>query len=280
MSKLRIYELAKELGVNNNIVIEKAKELGMTGKSSHSHSLEADEIDLIKRAILRHDVEGGAKASTSSAAGFVVRRTGAKVQEPVTTTTTRVDKDTGVTESVVEKRQGNVIRRRRQVDDVVSAGAQNESISEIYEQNTHDEQVVSDIYVPAIEEIEETFETSEVLAIPIPIVENIIVTKSRALPEVKAVIPEIIAERKTIGPKILGRIELPTRKVITSAVRGGKLTLAEEEEAKKALLKKNKKREFTRDDLVDYESSGAKAARAAQPSQSGDQALECVDSLR
>jgi translation initiation factor IF-2 len=68
MSKIRIYELAKELGIDNKQVIACAHKLGLTGKSSHSNSLEDDEADLIRRALLR-DAMGtskpGGEGSTS-----------------------------------------------------------------------------------------------------------------------------------------------------------------------------------------------------------------------
>ena len=89
MSKIRIYELAKELGVDNRIVLSKAQELGFRGKSSHSHSLDADEADAVRRAIIRQAI-GTPKSSNSEVV------------------TTRVDRVTGATEAVVEKRSGNV----------------------------------------------------------------------------------------------------------------------------------------------------------------------------
>jgi translation initiation factor IF-2 len=54
MSKIRIYELARELGIDNKQVIACAKRLGLADKSSHSNSLEDNEADLIRRAIIRH----------------------------------------------------------------------------------------------------------------------------------------------------------------------------------------------------------------------------------
>ena len=53
MSKIRIHELAKELGVENKVILAKSQELGIKGKSSHSHSLDADEADAVRRALIR-----------------------------------------------------------------------------------------------------------------------------------------------------------------------------------------------------------------------------------
>ena len=97
MSKIRIYELAKELGVENKVVLSKAQELGIPGKSSHSHSLDSDEADHVRRAILRQTM-GAGKVENSEVV------------------TTRVDRTTGATYTVVEKRSGDVIRRRRSVE--------------------------------------------------------------------------------------------------------------------------------------------------------------------
>ena len=80
---MRIYELAKELGVDNKVIITKASELGMSGKASHSNALDPMEADQIRRAILRQAVgtDAGAKnlfarddQSVSRLKGGVIRR--------------------------------------------------------------------------------------------------------------------------------------------------------------------------------------------------------------
>jgi translation initiation factor IF-2 len=53
MAKMRVYELAKELGVENKVVITKAQELGIAGVRSHSNSLDPLDADQIRRALLR-----------------------------------------------------------------------------------------------------------------------------------------------------------------------------------------------------------------------------------
>lgn len=70
MSKIRIYELAKELGVDNRVIISAAQALGMQGKSSHSHSLEDDEAEQLRRHVLR-DAVGGAKAQPKKVETYV-----------------------------------------------------------------------------------------------------------------------------------------------------------------------------------------------------------------
>ena len=89
MSKIRIYELAKELGVDNKVVIDKAKEIGVSGKISHSNSLDADEAEAIRRAVIRQALG---------------------VSHDTEVVTKRVNKITGETATVVERRKGDVIR--------------------------------------------------------------------------------------------------------------------------------------------------------------------------
>jgi translation initiation factor IF-2 len=95
MSKVRVYEVAKELGLENKVVIELCAQLGISGKGSHSSSLSDDEADKIRRSIIRKAVSG--KAGT--------------VRE--------IENDEG---KMTERRVGNVIRRRKKdaEDEVVS----------------------------------------------------------------------------------------------------------------------------------------------------------------
>lgn len=51
MGKIRIYDLARELGIKNKELVEKAKELNMKVKS-HSSSVEEEEAALLKAAVL------------------------------------------------------------------------------------------------------------------------------------------------------------------------------------------------------------------------------------
>lgn len=105
MTKIRIYELARELGVDNKVVIMQANQLGLATKSSHSHSLESDEADQIRRALLRSAM--GSPAEVLSA-----KKPQPQVVDEVVTT--RIASSGGVSEAVVERRKGDVIVRRRQ----------------------------------------------------------------------------------------------------------------------------------------------------------------------
>lgn len=99
MSKIRIYELARELGIDNKQIIVCAQRLGMADKTSHSNSLEDSEADLIRRAMLRQAMGAPAEVRKveSAAKPSIVQRT------------------IGGAQVVVERRQGNVVHRRRRI---------------------------------------------------------------------------------------------------------------------------------------------------------------------
>ena len=291
MSKIRIYELAKELGVENKVVLSKAQELGMKGKSSHSHSLDADEADTIRRAIIRQAV-GPTKASNSE---VVIAR---------------VDRSTGATEALVERRSGDVIRRRRQVDAPESPRASSEAASvanslvDSASDSSHDfadggaarsfapeahpvevvEAEVAPVEVevlqtePTVDEefsAEEPVEAEEIVEVGVVAeaeVEAVVTAPEADIVPVENAAAETVvvpAETKAaIGPKILGRIDLPQRRVVvkpTEAPKRGPVrppakdgTPApvavdfEEEDGKKKGLKKGRKREISSFDLADY----------------------------
>ena len=92
MAKIRIYELAKELGVENKFVLGKVQELGIPGKTSHSNSLDSDQADQVRRAVIRQAIGNTPESK-------VVKRV--------------VDSSTGEKKTLVESRKGNIIRRRR-----------------------------------------------------------------------------------------------------------------------------------------------------------------------
>jgi translation initiation factor IF-2 len=270
MSKIRIYELAKELGVDNKVVLSKAQELGIPGKSSHSHSLDSDEADTVRRAILRQTM--GVSKSVDS--------------EVVTT---KVDRNTGATYTVVEKRSGDVIRRRRSVDaepatpaaapvahvEEHTAFASSEGSAAFEVQEPIAEEVappanVEDVVVPeAVEEV------APVEAEAVEVVEEV-VARPVARPVVQEApkAPEVpVPAKPAIGPRILGKIELPQRRVVVKPeevkrpVKGvgvnqpARPAVFEEEEEgpkKGTGFKKGRKREISSFDLADYGGRGGR----------------------
>jgi len=263
MSKIRIYELAKELGVENKVVLSKAQELGIPGKSSHSHSLDSDEADNVRRAILRQTM-GPAKATNSEVV------------------TTKVDRTTGATYTVVEKRSGDVIRRRRSVDAAETATAPTPApVAE-----TRPDDLFASSEGGAAREVSEPEEqiAEEVVATPVEVVvepESDVVTDEAADRQANQDVvthtasevepgeaPPVATspEKSPIGPRILGKIELPQRRVIVKPeevkrpVKGAPGREAprpvvfdeEEGQGKKTAFKKGRKREISSTDLLDY----------------------------
>lgn len=358
MSKVRIYELAKELGVDNRIIITLAQELGLSGKSSHSHSLESDEAEQIRRALLRRAMGArSGKAANGAAAS------------PAETVTTRVDSSSGKTDTFLERRRGNVIMRRRQeggpnasesneglADEVVeesspnlmdssdgaaiqpdsrlsseeqehfsSAGriASERSSSESLDStpsnvqsstlNSHSSVTGSDIEVVVTErkpilprvltrlvppkqitkerervadEEAQTFDakqsktetqTNENSSQPKDVL------SSRDGTNASAKTSELKSKQggdKQAGPRVLGRIELPTRKPVRSESRGGTPSFADasssegevddEDSPRKSAKPKSKKREISRIDLVDYEGREPRRGPKQGGKQKGD----------
>jgi translation initiation factor IF-2 len=277
MSKIRIYELAKELGVENRIVLSKAQELGFRGKSSHSHSLDADEADAVRRAIIRQAI-GTPKSANSEVV------------------TTRVDKVTGATEAVVEKRSGNVIRRRRSADGDAPAPAAQAMQPEVAASSSS-AHVASDggaardySAEPAlVEEVPELPEAPVLHEESIPdadVVHEAVEAEPVVVEEPKVVEApaSVVVETKPgVGPRILGRMELPVQKKPiakpTDARRPGAPTGltreaprevfdSEEESAKKkGAFKKGRKREISSIDLIDY---GGREGRRSKPRRDDD----------
>lgn len=242
MSKVRVYELAKELGVENKMIIAKAFEVGVQGKLSHSSSLEADEADAIRRSFIRQAV-------------------GSTDRETVTT---RVDRATGATEAVVEKRKGNVIRRRK-ADEGAVVPAEVPSGAES---------------PPVAAEVESVVESSDAEAARAALARVMgdapapasapEVRQEAPVEEVKPVqaAPEAAPEDdKKIGPRVLGRIELPQARTTPlpppqgRSTRGAShapqapQTFGEDETpaGKRPAGKVGRKREISRVDLVDYD---------------------------
>lgn len=255
MAKIRVYELAKELGIENKDVIAKAEELGITGKSSHSNSLDANEADQIRRAMIREAV-GPALSSE--------------------VVTKRVNKATGETDMVVESRRGNIIRRRRQqTEDSVDSQEGEVAVSEVADQEidsdsqSSDEQVVGERLIEeqsASEDAPDQLATEDGEQAKSEEGES---TASVGSVDVVADVTEQqqeleskVVKRRAGGPRVLGKIELPQRKVVkpeTAKPAAKVYTPVEPEEDRGAgdrhgqRKRRGKRREFSKFDLVDYE---------------------------
>lgn len=255
MSKIRIHELAKELAVDNKVVLTKAQELGFKGKSSHSHSLDADEADAIRRALIRQAM-GTPKSHNSE------------------TVTRRVDRVTGATEAVVEKRSGDVIRRRRSVD----AEQQRSSASETASSSSHGG-AARDLSQGPEEESTDVEPSSETVSTETTALEGgepagAVEAAEESAPEAVEAGSADVADKATVGPKILGKIDLPQRRTVVKPVEAKRpvkgaaaaparpVVIDEEEGQPKKGFKKGRKREISSVDLLDY---GGREVRRSKP---------------
>ncbi|NDC38618.1 MAG: translation initiation factor IF-2, partial [Proteobacteria bacterium] len=298
MSKIRIYELAKELGVENKVVLSTVARLGITGKSSHSSSLEADEADQIRRSIIR------------SAIG---------VSPDSEVVTKRVDKQSGATGTFLERRKGNVIRRRRQGEgeESVDAGPQptevvTEAAPEVAEGSLalkQESTITTEFEAVEPAPVEAEVEVAEQL--PVEIVEEVIaavpaetavphrpaepapvvpVSAPAEKPQAKEPQPAPVVVKKGIGPRVLGKIELapkrpekaPAKKSQTVAegwtIRPTVVDESEEEEGgdkRKDAKKRSRKREVTRLDMLDYDGrEGRRSPRGGKGGKKEEQRLQ------
>ena len=246
MAKLRIYELARELGVENKLILERAKSLGLTGKTSHSNSLEPDEADLIRRDVIRQAI--GQTPDTQ------------KVK-------TRVDSATGEEQAIVESRKGNVIRRRKKTGptpEEIKAKEEAERAAKEAEQAVEAEEITAD-------NIFEEREVSEEAAEPAVEAQEAVVEEQVEAQEVSET-EEVKEEAKKAGPRVLGKIELPTPKPVVKSEKKAQRVFVEDTPKEseggdgkgkrgKGRKKRARKREFSRGDLVDYEGRGRKKPR-------------------
>ncbi len=254
MSKIRVYELAKELGVDNKVVIERAKEIGVRGKISHSNSLDADEADQIRRAVIRQAMG---------------------VSHDSEVVTKRVDRFTGATSTIVERRKGDVIRRRRQADEVKAPEpVEEETATEAVPEEELESEAAAGI--PPEMEIADEEQGAVEAGAEEAAAEEEEIQPAAGEPSVEG------APKKTVGPRVLGRIELPVakkpakpeaRKPAPVVGLGARLVAPESEEEeeeegdgkKGGRARKGRKREFSRHDLVDYQGrDGRRTGRTAR----------------
>ena len=249
MSKIRIYELAKELGVDNKTALDKVNELGIPGKTSHSHSVSDEEAEQVRRAFIR------------SAVGDVTERTIGSA----------LDAKTGQTSLITERRSGNVIRRRRSTEaELKEKEAQLAVVAEPLVETP-----LAESEVPEQTEVAEKTVVPEVINEPAPVVEVEEPSPIAAEIEAKKEMPTIIDEppREKIGPKVLGRIELnlPVRSVnrggrkpeaVVPGKKGGILTgsivppvVVDDEEGEDGAKSKKKGRvkEYSAGQLLDFD---------------------------
>jgi translation initiation factor IF-2 len=238
MSKVRVYELAKELGLENKDVIDLCIELQIDGKASHSNSLSDAEADKIRRHVIRsavNDQSESVRQVRRSGEVLTERRVGGSVirrrkkpgeaeddgdigdiieQGPSTPTVPFV-----VPQRELPSLAPDLAAEKRQRDDHLRAA------NALFSNNTQSapaNTVVERQVEPAVVEVEE--EVEELEAQP-PEVEPVVnedeaVIEADVEVEVEPVVAEAVSEVESLddvrkrhdirAPRILGRIELPT----------------------------------------------------------------------
>jgi len=278
MGKIRLYELAKELGVDNKAVITLVQQLGISESASHSNSLDDADADKVRRAIIRTTL------GSQGAPG---------VKEVVK----READGTAVT----VRRAGNIIRRRKGGEDAPAAPAIEEVAVSVETPVIEAEAVEVAPVAPEIIVERAPVEEIEVVA-PVPqeeaVEEPVVEVRAKAEPVVaaqaapaKAVPPKAPG----VGPKILGRIELPHKKVVKdtrerpapsgrAAPANVAVAISDDEGPKKEVDsrrserdKRTRKKEFTRVDLVDYD--GRVVRRGPKKKTKEEQAAEAAQSI-
>ena len=217
MTKIRIYELARELGIDNKAVVQLAQKLGIPGKSSHSHSLEDEEAEQIRRAVIRSAL-GSAPEETET-----VERDGENVR-------------------VTIRRKGNIIRRRRKggaseepAKESLDGGQDTQSVAPQSDQPTLQDQA------PAAQEQESSeLQTTDSVSESQEPSASELQADSQELADAQGAQEQVEAAPETdsgdsdqgksdqdapgVGPKILGKIQLAqssARKSSSSSQRGG-----------------------------------------------------------
>jgi len=201
MSNTRIYHLAKELGIENKVIIERAKELGIKGKTNHSNALSDEEVKRIKSSFSSSPAES---AEANKNKKVIVRR---RAKEVVRTT---INKATGEEKKVVEKREGNVIRRRKKIEEVKDTKTEELSVVEessdsILEETDTQTLVDNENTSLGAENEELTQENTQETAK--------LASTDETQDKESDTEKEIVVEKKVLkgGPKVLGKIDLPIR---------------------------------------------------------------------
>ncbi len=247
MSKLRVYELAKELGVENKVVIDKAQELGFVSVKSHSNSLDPDEADTLRREFIRSAI--GIKPDSE-----VVKKA--------------VNQSTGETSMIVERRKGDVVRRRKQ------GGSDTQTSVPVLE-DKNEAVIASDNEIQESVQFDKSLDRNTAERFASESQDSELIESEDLSDEAQDLIEDVLeaTEEATtvevkpgVGPKILGKIELPGKKVKqVKAKPTGKVVytqkdfIEEDDDSSKLGKKKpHKKKELNLGDLVDYEGRSGK----------------------
>ncbi len=245
---MRIYELAKELGLENKAVLDLCHELGMEDKSSHSNSLSDMEADRIRRHVLRKSVAekspaGGTRElnreghmlTESRVSGNVIRRRkkGGEDDGPLEAPPPgrQIDLSSAhmlspdlprlAPDPQAEKAQREAALREADALFVKRAPAEEASVEEAPSATDDESSIEVSAEDESVEEVEpaQADDTDDTVSIEASPEETVAATVSAegngaAVAEDK-VLQDVRRRHDIRAPKILGRIELPVKPVVT-----------------------------------------------------------------
>ncbi len=268
MSKVRVYELAKELGLDNKAVLALCTQLEFEDKSSHSSSLSDDEAEKIRRFVIRKAVneKGAAQKEvskeghllTESRMGSVIRR---RKKDPSLEEAVPVVSDV---EAVEEQREETEVQKTDSSAEVVEQEAQQAEgkVVEPRKSDLHKSKILGRISIgkdSAAEEVEQAAAAAEKVSSKEQEEQVVVLSEEEQLAETR--------KRHGISaPKILGKIDLPTKNNLAAAEvakksqAAGKKSPAEslidddEDSLGKSGKAKKKGKSFERADLDDHDS--------------------------
>ena len=216
MSKIRIYELAKELGLKNKAVLELCVRLEIEGKSSHSNSLSNDEAEKVRRSVIRGALSGGSLTRDRTVNGEVV----------------------------TERRSGNIIRRKKKSTPEVEPEPlleEEEEVVDEVEAISESADIVAQEVLETISEEEEIAQSEEVSLVESESVDSeveVVAEQNERDGEFsqESKSKEDAAALEKMGmrtAKVLGRISLPTKEPRERAVqdKGKEVEVAETTES-------------------------------------------------
>ena len=232
MSKVRIYELARELEVENKIVLDLCEQLGISGKSSHSSALNEDEADKIRRHIFRSSVVDSDKERQVKIEGQVV--TEKRVSGNVIRRRKKEDEEKG-SDTETQAQPLDVSKNETtELPQVVTAAADDDrvidKVEKVVEKNEHQD-IVKEAQKPEAEK-QQVVEVKED-----------VVSKTTEQEE----LDELRKRLDVRAPKVLGKINLPVKseppKKPAQSKEGTQQTFSEgeSEESKGSSKKKGKK---------------------------------------
>ncbi|MDD2942841.1 MAG: translation initiation factor IF-2 [bacterium] len=287
---MRVYELARELGLDNKEVVQLCEELGIDGKKSHSNAMTDLEADKVRRAVMKRNKGetntesvrevhlNSGQLLTERRVGNVIRRR--KKSDGEGSDLSTADDSTDIIEPTLSAADDLFIRKSDDIETVEDGESESDNslsaADDLFLDDSND--LVSDAEVAQEPDYEDEVASEVAPSISLEASENL---------DLEEVISEDLSEvrrRHDIrAPKILGKISLPKEPVkvtpvaVASTSRSAAPKVAEESDSAKAArgtkvvrgkkqshdfsdtdseaekAKKRRKQILRKDDLLDYD---------------------------